>query len=68
MLLIHRAHQSRRRWQDFIDKDEDGLFRRELDSLADYIDELTDGEILQHRDARESSVKGRIRAAFSMDA
>ena len=45
VLLINRAHERSCRWQDFIDEDEDGLFRRELDALADNIDKLTDGEI-----------------------
>lgn len=45
MLLVDGAHQSCGRWQDFIDKDEDGLLRGELDALADDIDELTDSQV-----------------------
>ena len=45
MLLIDRTHQSRRRWQNLIDKDEDCLLRRQLDSLPDHVHKLPDGEI-----------------------
>ena len=45
MLLIDGAHERRSRWQDLIDEDEDGFLRRELDTLADDIDELTDSEV-----------------------
>jgi len=45
VLLIDTRHQSSGRRQDFINKDEDGLLRRQLDALSDYIDELTDGQV-----------------------
>lgn len=45
MLLIDRAHECSCRWQDLVDEDEDGFFRRELDALADDIDELTNSEV-----------------------
>ena len=45
MLLVDAAHQSGGRRQDFIDKDEDRLLRAELDTLANNIDELANGEI-----------------------
>jgi len=45
VFLIDRAHQRSGRWQDLIDEDEDGLLGGELDALADYVDELTDGEV-----------------------
>lgn len=46
MLLVDRAHQSRRRGQDLVHKDEDGLFRSELDSFTDDVDKLADGQVL----------------------
>ena len=46
VLLIDRAHQRRRRRQNVVDKDENGLFGRELDSFADDIDELADCQVL----------------------
>ena len=45
MLLVDAAHQSSSWWENFIDEDEDGLLWRELDALADDVDELTDGEV-----------------------
>jgi len=45
VLVVDTAHESSSRRQNLIDEDEDGLFRAELDSLADDIDELTDGQI-----------------------
>lgn len=45
MFLVDAAHERSGRWQDFIDKDEDGLLGRELDALADDIDELSYGEV-----------------------
>ena len=45
VFLVDRAHQGRGRWQDFIDEDEDGLLGRELDALADDVDELTNGQV-----------------------
>ena len=45
VLLIYGGHEGSGRRQDLVDEDEDGLLRRELDSLADHVDELADGEI-----------------------
>jgi len=45
VFLVNAAHERGGRWQDLIDEDEDGLLGRELDTLADYVDELTDGKI-----------------------
>lgn len=45
VLLIDAAHKRRRRWQDLIDKDEDGLFWGELDALANDVDELSNCEV-----------------------
>jgi hypothetical protein len=45
VLLIYRAHEGSSRWQDLIDEDEDSLLRRQLDALADHVDELADGEV-----------------------
>ena len=45
VLFVDRAHESSGGRQHFIDEDEDGLLWAELDSLADNIDELADGEI-----------------------
>ena len=40
VLVVDGAHERGRRGQDLVDKDEDGLFRRELDPLSDDVDEL----------------------------
>ena len=45
MLFVDAAHQRRGRGQHLIDEDEYGLFGRELDALADDIDELADSKI-----------------------
>lgn len=45
MLLVDAAHERSGGWQNLIDEDEDGLLGGELDALADYVDELTDGEV-----------------------
>ncbi len=46
MFLVNRTHQ-RRSWREgLVDKDENSLFRRELDALPDHVYELTDGQIL----------------------
>ena len=47
MFLVYGAHKRSGRGQYFIHKDEDGLFRGQLDPLADYVDELAYGEILR---------------------
>ncbi len=49
MLFVDTAHECSSRWQDLIDEDEDGFLRRQLDALADDIDELADGEIAGHQ-------------------
>lgn len=49
MLLVNRRHQRGGRWQHLVDEDEDGLLGRELDALADYINELTNGQIGWHQ-------------------
>ena len=49
MLLVNRAHKRSSRRQDFIDEDEDGLLGGQLDALADYVDELADGEVCGHQ-------------------
>jgi hypothetical protein len=48
VLLVYGAHECSCRRQHFIDEDENGLLRRELNPLADHIDELADGEIGGH--------------------
>jgi hypothetical protein len=45
VLLVDRAHQGSGRRQDLVDKDEDGLLRRQLDALADDIDKLSDRQV-----------------------
>ena len=45
MLLVDGAHEGRSRWQDLVDEDEDGFFRRELDALANDIDKLADSQV-----------------------
>lgn len=45
VFFVNAAHERGGGWQDLIDEDEDGLLGRELDALADHVDELTDGEI-----------------------
>lgn len=45
MLLIDAAHQSSCWRQHFVHENEDCLFRRKLDPLADYIDELSNCKV-----------------------
>ena len=45
VLLVNAAHEGSSGRQDLINEDEDGLLRRQLDSLADDIDELADRQI-----------------------
>jgi len=45
VFLVDTAHERSSGWQDLIDEDEDGLFRRELYSLANNVHELADGEV-----------------------
>jgi len=45
VLLINAAHQGRSWRQDLVHEDEDGLLRRQLDALANYVYELANREI-----------------------
>ena len=45
VLFVDAAHEGGCRREDFVDEDEDGLLRRQLDALSDDIDELAYGEI-----------------------
>lgn len=45
MLLVDAAHKGGGRWQDLIDEDKDRFLGRELDALADYVDELAYGQV-----------------------
>lgn len=45
VLLVDAAHQRGCRRKDLVDEDEDGLLRRQLDPLANDVDELADGKI-----------------------
>lgn len=45
VLVVDAAHEGGRWRQDFVDEDEDGLLWRQLDPLADHINELAHGEI-----------------------
>lgn len=45
VLLVYGGHEGRGRRQYLVDEDEDGLFRRKLNPLADHVDELAHGEI-----------------------
>jgi hypothetical protein len=45
VLLVNGAHQGSSWWQNLIDKDEDGLLWRELDTLSDDIYELSDRQV-----------------------
>lgn len=45
MLLVNTTHQRRGRRKHLIDKDENRLFGRQLDALADDVHELADGEV-----------------------
>lgn len=45
VLLVDAAHKSGRGGKDLVDEDEDGLLGRQLDSLADDVDELANSQI-----------------------
>ena len=45
MLFVDRVHQGSGGRENFIDEDENGFLRRQLDALSDDIDELANGEI-----------------------
>lgn len=49
VLFVNTAHERSCRRQDLIDEDEDGLFRRKLDTLADDVDELADREVCRNK-------------------
>lgn len=49
MVLVDGAHQLSSRRQHLIDEDEDGLLGRQLDALADYVDELAYGEVCRDK-------------------
>jgi hypothetical protein len=46
VLLVYGTHECCCGRQYLVNKYEDGLLRRELDALADYVDELPNGQIL----------------------
>lgn len=45
VFLVDAAHQRGGGWQHLIDEDEDGLFRAELNALADHVDELAHRQV-----------------------
>jgi hypothetical protein len=45
VLLVDAAHKGGGGRQDLVDEDENGLLGRQLDALADHVDELAYGEI-----------------------
>ena len=45
VLLVNGRHQRGGRWEHLVDEDEDGFLGRELDALADYVDELAYSEV-----------------------
>lgn len=45
VLLVDTAHKRGGGREHLVDEDEDGLLGRQLDALADDVDELTDGEV-----------------------
>jgi len=45
VLFINAAHERSGRRQDLVHENEDGLLRGELYALADYVDELANGEV-----------------------
>jgi len=45
VLLVDARHERGGRGQDLVDEDEDGLLGRELDALADDVDELAYGQV-----------------------
>jgi len=49
VLFVYGAHERGSRWQHLVHEDEDGLLRRELNPLADHINELADGEVGRHQ-------------------
>ena len=49
VLLVNGRHQRGSGWQHLVDEDEDRFLGGELDALADYVDELTDGQVRGHQ-------------------
>ena len=49
VLVVDGAHERGRGRQHLIDEDEDGLLRRQLDALADHVDELAHGQVGRHQ-------------------
>lgn len=49
MLLVDGGHQRSCWRENFVDEDKDGLVRGQLDTLADDVDELADGEVCWHQ-------------------
>ena len=45
VLLVNATHEGGSGRQNLVDEDKDGLLRRQLDALADHVDELAYGEI-----------------------
>ncbi len=45
VFVVDTAHEGGGRRQDLVDKDEDGLLWAKLDSLANNVDELANGQI-----------------------
>lgn len=45
VLLVDAAHQSSSGRQNLVDEDENGLLRRQLDTLTNHVDELAHREI-----------------------
>jgi len=45
VLLVDAAHERGSGWKDLVDENEDSLLGRELDALADHVDELSNCEI-----------------------
>lgn len=45
VLLVYRAHESGSGRQHLINENEDSLLGRQLNALADNVDELTNGEV-----------------------
>lgn len=49
VFFIDGTHQGRRGWEDLVDENKNGFLRAELDSFADDIDELADGQVGWHQ-------------------
>ncbi len=49
VLFVNAVHQRCRWWQDLIYEDEDSFLRRELDALANNVDELAHGQVARDK-------------------